>query len=201
MASSYKKIAEVIFHNLELLAKEADPQDEKEQINASVMIIGIALSINFIENCQYLLTSLGSFKQLDQLIKESQRAFDLHMINYSNLALKQILHEKMIDFFAGIERNLKNGLSPEEIVFNSSFSKINARKIIASIGEKDIKEGFEYVHSRIEKHFAQPELRRVISAQITSHFDATCKSFQRLLNLVYSSDLSLNFGLHLKSSQ
>ena len=38
--SSFKKIGQAIFHNFELLHKEVDPQDEKDQINASVMTIG-----------------------------------------------------------------------------------------------------------------------------------------------------------------
>ena len=132
----------------------------------------------------------------EAITRDAKKAYELHLLTYSILALNLVLHEKITDFFDSLHKALKSGTKPEELLYNQAFNKPAVRRLLDSWSERDARAGMEKVYMRVEKHFAEsPDLKPLVWSLIKDNFLKASASFSQDLKRVYGNEIVLPFDM------
>ncbi|KAL0578603.1 hypothetical protein V5O48_003394 [Marasmius crinis-equi] len=144
--AAYDKIVQTMFESLKQMAKMDGEGEDKGHLNYHVILI---------ENMHHFVAEMS---QLDigsvaGFVKRAEAIYDENLNSYVKIVLRRPLN-KIIDFFEGVERLLKNS-APSEVSTNSSYNRSALKKVVKEYNAKDIRKHVDSLFKRVEKHFTE----------------------------------------------
>ena len=186
---AFNSVIKVIFSNLDLIAREDDPEavDDKEQLNAHIITI---------VNMHHLTSELRGLKisSLEGNSKIAKTQYEFHLNAYIRTVIRKPLG-KLLVFFEGMEELLKTK-QPEEVPYHLNYNKTAIKKCLAEHLGKSLKKELEKLYERVHKHFGKEGgLLDVVWHGIQVQFLATHDHFESLIKRCYkeTSDIHLQF--------
>ncbi|CEF67059.1 Exocyst complex component 1 [Strongyloides ratti] len=141
------------------------------------------------ENYHHLYSRLSELKIecLDKKRKEMKKLYQDNIDLYVKEHMGRPL-EKIHLFFERIERAIESGMSPEEVGYQTQFSKNELKKVISSYPGKEIKKGLEQLYKKMEKHLTEESnLLQVVWRNMQDTFLKQIKHYQNLIAKCYNS--------------
>jgi len=183
--NAYKLIAEKLLDILNSINNSMDQYDEKEALNAHIIIT---------ENSQYFVNDFRMYEKLTALtpsIKQAKQIYEEHLSLYVKNVIQTPLG-KLLEFFDGID-NLLLTRKDEEIGYQLSYNKNALKKVIAQYPGPTIRKNLETLFRRVEKHFPG-SLATVVWGRIQKELMDKHKHFEEIISRCYpQSEITLGF--------
>ncbi|KAI3622586.1 exocyst protein [Moniliophthora roreri] len=144
--AAYEKIVQAMFDCLKQMAKMDGEGEDKGQLNYHVILI---------ENMHHFVaeTSQMDIGSVASFVRKAEAIYDENLTAYVKIVLRRPF-SKLIDFFEGVERLLKNSPA-SEVSTNSSYSKSALKKAVKEYNAKDVRKHVDSLFKRVEKHFTE----------------------------------------------
>ncbi|KAF8640686.1 hypothetical protein AX17_000342 [Amanita inopinata Kibby_2008] len=143
---AYEKIVQTMFDCLRQMAKLEGEGEDKGQLNYHVILI---------ENMHHFVAETSSMEisSVQSFTKRAETIYDENLNAYVKIVIRRPF-SRIIDFFDGVERLMKNQDS-SDIANNGSYSKHALKKVIKEYNSKDIRKHVDALYKRVEKHFTE----------------------------------------------
>ncbi|TMS36914.1 hypothetical protein L596_003971 [Steinernema carpocapsae] len=133
----------------------------------------------------YLTLSEMKIECLDARRKEAKKLYQDNMQAYIKEYMGRPL-EKIHYFFEQVQNAIDSGIKPDEISFQSSFTREELRKVISSYPGKEVKKGLEMLYKKVEKHLMeQSPLLQVVWRNMQDEFLKQLKHYQQVIGRCY----------------
>ncbi|KAJ8083824.1 hypothetical protein AAF712_000742 [Marasmius tenuissimus] len=144
--AAYDKIVQTMFDSLKQMAKMDGEGEDKGQLNYHVILI---------ENMHHFVAEMSQLDigSVSGFVRKAEAIYDENLNAYVKLVLRRPF-SKIIDFFEGVERILKNS-APSEVSTNSSYNRSALKKVVKEYNAKDIRKQVDSLFKRVEKHFTE----------------------------------------------
>ena len=180
--SIMEKFTQKVFDSLTAIERELD-----DKLTSSRILL---------ENDYFLYSNLRPLKipLLDRFVKDFKNRYESSMEMFTNESVLVALG-KISEFSDGI-RELCKSYNPEEIIYQSAYSKQSAKKVLSQLGSKDVKKSLEAVHKRLLKQFADESggliqvLWRNIQEAYLKKFDSICSTVE----MVYKNETLISIS-------
>ncbi|KAL1707372.1 exocyst complex component Sec3-domain-containing protein [Schizophyllum commune] len=142
--TAYERIVQGMFDALKAMAKMDGEDEDKGQLNYHVVLI---------ENMHHFVaeTSQISVGSASSFLKRAKGMYEENLNAYVKIVLRRPF-SKIIDFFEGVERNLKT-TAPAQISNMPGYGKSALKKVVKEYDAKDIRKHVDALFKRVEKHF------------------------------------------------
>lgn len=152
--TAYERIVQGMFDSLKAMAKMDGEDEDKGQLNYHVILI---------ENMHHFVaeTSQISVGSASSFLKRAEGIYDENLNAYVKIVLRRPF-SKIIDYFEGIERNLKT-TAPEQISSMPGYGKSALKKVVKEYDVKDIRKHVDALFKRVEKHFTEASEKAMTS--------------------------------------
>ncbi|KAL1748585.1 exocyst complex component Sec3-domain-containing protein [Schizophyllum fasciatum] len=142
--TAYERIVQGMFDALKAMAKMENEDEDKGQLNYHVVLI---------ENMHHFVaeTSQISVGSASSFLKRAKGMYEENLSAYVKIVLRRPF-SKIIDFFEGVERNLKT-TAPAQISNMPGYGKSALKKVVKEYDAKDIRKHVDALFKRVEKHF------------------------------------------------
>ncbi|KAF9270059.1 hypothetical protein L218DRAFT_888394 [Marasmius fiardii PR-910] len=144
--AAYEKIVQTMFESLKQMAKMDGEGEDKGQLNYHVILI---------ENMHHFVAEMSQLDigSVSGFVRKAEAIYDENLNAYVKIVLRRPF-SKIIDFFDGIERLLKN-TAASEISTNSNYNRSALKKVVKEYNAKDIRKNVDSLFKRVEKHFTE----------------------------------------------
>lgn len=122
---------------------------------------------------------------LEEFVKDSKKMYDEHLSSYCQITVKRAMG-KFYEFFDGIQDLLKTKTA-EDIAFQPSYNKVQAKKTLALYPAKEIKKTVEQLYKKVEKHFSDNEsLSKVVWRHMQDELMAKHAQYSDIVQRCYT---------------
>uniref|UniRef100_A0A1I7YSD8 Sec3-PIP2_bind domain-containing protein n=1 Tax=Steinernema glaseri TaxID=37863 RepID=A0A1I7YSD8_9BILA len=144
-------------------------------------------SVVRLENYHTLYLTLSELKIecLDARRKDAKKQYQDNMQVYVKEYMGRPL-EKIHLFFEQVQAAIDSGIKPDEISYQSSFTRDELRRVISSYPGKEVKKGLEMLYKKVEKHLVdQSPLLQVVWRYMQDEFLKQLKNYKQVIGQCY----------------
>ncbi|KAK0397356.1 hypothetical protein QR680_002096 [Steinernema hermaphroditum] len=144
-------------------------------------------SVVRLENYHALYSKLSELKIecLDAKRKDAKKQHQDNIQVYVKEYMGRPL-EKIHYFFENVQGAIDSGVKPDEISYQSAFTRDELKKVLSSYPGKEVKKGLEMLYEKVEKHLVdQSPLLQVVWTHMQDEFLKQLKHYKQVIGQCY----------------
>eukprot|EP00045_Choanoeca_perplexa_P012968 m.144425 g.144425 ORF g.144425 m.144425 type:complete len:859 (+) comp16196_c0_seq3:154-2730(+) len=141
----------------------------------------------------YDLTSSLKIDAIKEWRRQAQVKYREHLQAYVESILGRPM-EQLSAFFEGVETELAQGTSVQEVAYKFDYNKQKLRDVLKLYQGKEVKRGLEGTFKRVCRHLSDEDLVDVVWRSIQEEFIKQYQRFEQLIDQCYGQGFKLAFG-------